>query len=336
MYNTCNIFVNSPDSLAIYTSTSQFGPTNIDCYGDSTGYIETYIEGGKPPYKYHWLPNDTSESLYNLGAGTYIFTVSDSNRCTAVDTTVLTQPNPYQVVISTSNFNGYQVSCSSSTNGMICLTASGETQPYTYYWSPISSNDSCISNLGAGSYCITVLDVNGCELDSCINLNEPEILVDDFSYDNPSSSTSYDGDITTDVYGGVPPYSYDWNPNVSSDSVATNLGNYTYIICVSDANGCSTCDTVVLTSPLFVPGIGNDLSATIFPNPSNGQFSVIFKTTIYDATIRVVDLLGQEVYNESFSSITNKVDLNIKAPEGIYFVQVVNETGSWVGRFAIR
>ena len=39
--------------------------------------------------------------------------------------------------------------------------------------------------------------------------------------------------------GGVPPYSFLWNPNVSTTNVATGLGAGNYTITVTDGMGCS-------------------------------------------------------------------------------------------------
>lgn len=51
----------------------------------------------------------------------------------------------------------------------------------------------------------------------------------------------------TNVVGGVWPYTYLWNTGATTDWI-TGLTTGTYWCCVTDAAGCTTCDTVTVTS----------------------------------------------------------------------------------------
>ena len=73
--------------------------TNAKCYGALNGSIEVTPVGGTPPYRYQWNTNDTTSSINNLGAGTYVFVLSDSNSCFVADSIIISQPprTPYAV-----------------------------------------------------------------------------------------------------------------------------------------------------------------------------------------------------------------------------------------------
>ena len=59
---------------------------------------------------------------------------------------------------------------------------------------------------------------------------------------------------------GVPPYSYNWVPNVSSSFIATNLAAGIYAVTVTDGTGCEEIITVLLDDfpAPAVTGFGSD------------------------------------------------------------------------------
>src|SRR6185295_7212207 len=97
--------------------------------------------GGTPPYTYSWSNNTTTsgtatDTLKNLGAGTYSVTVSDANGCSSVSATeTITAPVILGSPSATSNFNGNGVSCNGNTDGFVSVSPTGGTPPYTYSWS---------------------------------------------------------------------------------------------------------------------------------------------------------------------------------------------------------
>lgn len=60
-----------------------------------------------------------------------------------------------------------------------------------------------------------------------------------------SCSNCADGAAYAMMYGGTGPYTYSWSSGGTS-ALETGLAPGTYIVCITDANGCSACDTVTV------------------------------------------------------------------------------------------
>jgi len=72
----------SPEGLWIMTSTDQ----DAGCGPNGIAHISAMT--GVPPYTYLWSPTgQTTDSIFNLYPGEYYVTVTDSNGCTAIDST---------------------------------------------------------------------------------------------------------------------------------------------------------------------------------------------------------------------------------------------------------
>ncbi|MEQ1732074.1 MAG: T9SS type A sorting domain-containing protein [Bacteroidia bacterium] len=58
----------------------------------------------------------------------------------------------------------------------------------------------------------------------------------------------------------------------------------------------------------------------IYPNPSNGTFTVL--STLVGKTLTITDVAGKQVYNTTLTSVTQQINAELNA--GIYFVKVGN------------
>ena len=239
---------------------------NIQCFGDSTGYIEVNMQlnSGMPPYTFFWTGANgfisTNEDIYNLTAGLYSLTVTDANSC-FVDTTIeLIEPVniPQNNNYVTSNYNGFDISCTGFNDGWIDLDISGGYGPFTYLWSNQFVLDSIFS-LTAGIYTVTITDSLGCLSDIQITLEEPQnltsnlLLTSDYSGFSISCYGQNDGSVSVTPSGGVTPYSIFWNGSLA----ATNFTTWTldsivaglYSVEIVDANSCVFSDSILLIQP---------------------------------------------------------------------------------------
>jgi len=153
--------------------------------------------------------------------------------------------------------------CNGACNGSINISAVGGLAPFTYAWSngTVTQN---ISNLCAGSYTVTVTDVQALTTTQSFTVNDATQVTSSAVVTNASCPTSADGVIDVVVAGGTPPYSFMWSNN-STAQVLTNLPIGTYAVSVIDANGCVTTDVATINS---VSNLSANFSTT---NPSCGQ-----------------------------------------------------------------
>jgi len=138
--------------------------------------------------------------------------------------------------------------------------------------------------------------------------------------------------------GGVPPYSYQWKdsqgvpiPPAINDSL-TNVQEATYLVTVTDANGCDTTFIAIIGAPpIGLVELNNENSISVYPNPNNGQFIIQFNGVIKDVyTIEVRNILGQTVYDEEINisggpSVWIQMDLS-NLNRGAYLLNVINST----------
>jgi polyhydroxybutyrate depolymerase len=64
----------------------------------------------------------------------------------------------------------------------------------------------------------------------------------------------------------------------------------------------------------------DEISFSIFPNPSNGVFTLELKNNTH-ADIKIVDVLGETIFEEKITDSKTVINLNNK-PSGIYFYQI--------------
>ena len=229
-----------PTALSINTNV-----THESCNVGNDGSITTSVSGGTPlvtgGYNYTWSNIETTADITNLGGDTYTVTVTDANNCMVVATDIVNSPNgPTIVAITPTN-----VSCATSTNGSITVTALPGNDPIaTYAWNttPIQTTATA-TDLSPGDYTVTVTDAGGCGVTETTTVAAPPALVEATPAvtTTPFCEGGGEGTITLDIDGGVEPYNYDWSNGSTGPafSTLTNLIADTYTVTIIDANGCT-------------------------------------------------------------------------------------------------
>ena len=103
--------------------------TPPSCFGYADGSIDLTVVSGNASLSYLWSNNQTTQDLNNIPAGTYFVTVTDNLGCVDTLSAVLNQPNPLAVSAVLTN-----PSCVATNNGVIDLTVTGGTAPYSFVW----------------------------------------------------------------------------------------------------------------------------------------------------------------------------------------------------------
>jgi len=258
--------------------TSNYHGSQISCNGASDGVITVTASGGTGilNYVFNEIPGNTSGSTSGVfsgipAGGPYTFTVTDANGC-PVTTTNVSIAEPTVITASaaiTSNYNGQHISCPTATDGVITVTASGGTGVYTYRLdqAPLNTTGNSTgiySNVGAGTYTVTVRDENSCfVITASVTVVPPTpvtataAVTSNYNGQQISCNGLSDGELTVTAGGGVGGFTYVLNQipaNVTgaATGVFTGLPAGTYTVTVRDANNCP-----VTTSPITItqPGV---------------------------------------------------------------------------------
>ena len=213
---------------------------NISCNGVCSGSATIGVAGGTIPYSYNWLNGQTSSTATGLCAGVFIVTVTDLNGCTKTQVGQITEPLPLSVTSSSSS-----VSCNGNCDGAVLVTATGGTTPYFYNWNPNSAgNFASAYNLCAGTFNTTVTDANNCNAIQTTTVNEPQPL-NFTSVITGTTCSVCNGSATLAGTGGTSPYIYFWGTGPVG-ATASNLCWGNNFVTVTDMNGCSLSDTLII------------------------------------------------------------------------------------------
>ncbi|MBO7572184.1 MAG: gliding motility-associated C-terminal domain-containing protein [Bacteroidales bacterium] len=207
---------------------------NVNCYGHCDGRAELVVSGGLAPLQYSW-PSDNY--IYDgICGGMYAVTVTDRIGCSAITTFVITQPDDFMV---SSSLN--PVSCNGGDDGEARIFVSGATPPYTYLWPNGNTTETLVAS--AGTYTVTVLDDLGCRFTQDFEITEP-LPLHALPMNNVTICKGQSAVLTTQVMGGTPFYDYAWSGSdggsyFGSQYTVSPTVESTYILTVTDANGCS-------------------------------------------------------------------------------------------------
>lgn len=258
--------INISQPAGIVTSYSQ---TNINCFGGTNGAAYVAVAGGVAPYVFSWntTPAQFSQQIANMPAGTFTCTITDANNCTTSRSVTLTQP----ATALTSAVTQTNVSCANGNNGTATVTAAGGVAPYTYTWATTPTKyTTTVTALTAGTRNVIVVDANGCSISKTFTITQPAGFAMNTQYANPSCSNSSNGSIAVTISGATPPYTYSWNNSATTSNIS-GLAAGSYVLYVTDANGCPKSYTIPLTAPA---ALAATTSQTNTSGGNNGTASV--------------------------------------------------------------
>lgn len=238
------IVLTEPDALDIRIEDS----SNVTCAGEQDGYIVLNVSGGNGGYTYQWSGNvSNTNSAMNLGNGTYTVTVTDAAGCRDTIQKTINVPPVMEFRLA----NVADAHCYGEDATIHVLSATGGNgAPYLGEINGQTFSVPGAIDVPAGDYILSIMDKNGCVVDTSISISQPPQI----QIDMPSTITINLGDVATIspvVFGNtVPIRSYSWTPASGVDCpdckdvtvLLTDDGTLTFM--VTDENGCTAEKTV--------------------------------------------------------------------------------------------
>jgi hypothetical protein len=181
------------------------------------------------PGTYLWSDGSTLNHIYAFNSGTYTVTVTGSNGCVSIDDVIITiYNNPIL------DLGPDVVSC----NGSVEILESN--LPGTYLWSTGSTMNHIPVNT-SGIYSMTLTDGNGCSSTDEVLVTFNSLPIVDLG---PDLTLPFGSTPTLDAGSGMA--SYAWTTGVTFQTIMVSVSG-TYGVTVTDGNGCTNTDNVVVT-----------------------------------------------------------------------------------------
>ncbi|MCL4283220.1 MAG: gliding motility-associated C-terminal domain-containing protein [Flavobacteriales bacterium] len=225
---------------------ANLGTTPESCAGMCDGTATVAPTGGTGGYTYVWTQGAdtiaTTAQVTGLCAGNYTVAITDAAGCTLLQGVLILAPDPITATAVAS-----PITCAAACDGSIHIAAQGGTGQLTFQWSPEPGGGQgthTATGLCAGTWSVTVADLNGCDTTFTINLPDPPALNVDLSH---TDNACFDGCAATahvDITGGTGPYAIVWEDATGAvidqdvqDVFGLCAGNFQ--VTVTDSNGCA-------------------------------------------------------------------------------------------------
>jgi carbohydrate binding protein with CBM6 domain/type IX secretion system substrate protein/SprB-like repeat protein len=321
--NGCTV-TTSYDIVEPAVLTSTVAATDVSCFGKEDGEAAATSTGGTGGVTFLWDNGETTQTVSQLGPGSYTVVSTDANGCTASATAIVAEPDSLFTTVT-----GDDVSCFGGNDGSATASAGGGTGAIVYIWSNGATGPMAV-NLSAGTFEVTATDENGCTSTSDVTIGEAgalSVVVDEVLAEVGSNM---EGAISITVSGGAgPPYTFKWYLDgllFSEEEDLTGLAAGEYVLHALDANGCLTDDTVVVENLTALSE--NELAENIklMPNPTSGKILLkIDLPEVADITVSIYDLTGRQIAPEFMATLAQQdftFDLS-EQPAGVYILKMV-------------
>ncbi|MFK8103112.1 MAG: gliding motility-associated C-terminal domain-containing protein, partial [Saprospiraceae bacterium] len=305
------VFISNPDSLI-----------TLSCPEDTNGEV-LYEVNFDPNFVYPVIVEirDAEGNIYENGSlapGSYCVVVTNGDSCIAGQACFeVIAPNPFEVALTIVNED-----CEDT--GSIQVNVSGGNGGYNFVWSDDGGmlNTDFRSNLTAGTYDVTITDVQGCTTVTTgivVGQDCPgpciDPVIETITLVNPTCGAQ-NGTIDIDLPGNDADYIFEWNPAVTTTDAVTNLAAGVYNVSIrSNVDSCSQfiLDTMIVLTNTDGPMVSiettiescdtNDGTATIVDLASG--YNVIWSTG--DTTAQVTNLVA----GTYFVTVTEGVCSNV-------------------------
>jgi hypothetical protein len=182
----------------------------------------------------------------------------------------------------------------------------------------------------AGTYYDSMQTIAGC--DSVLGL---ELIVNAL----PVPSITQNGnDLTSSTASSYQWHLYGTELLGETNQSYTAIGTGAYSVFVTDSNGCSGSSDTLAVTVVGLEEIAHLPILQVFPNPMVDQAIINFDRSSIKGpyTILLYNHIGKKLLEESMSSASQTIIKRNGLAPGIYFIELVGESKTLVGKFVIK
>jgi gliding motility-associated-like protein len=241
-------------------SASDFNGYDISCFGESDGSAIANVTGVSP-FQYSWSTGSPDQSITGLSSGDYFVTITDGNGCQTNSSVFISEPEKFSI-----GFEVSQPDCFGHNQGSITVMQTGGVLPIRYSIDGVNFQPSPVfSGLNSGTYTVTAIDANDCDVQEIIWINVPLMVHVDIGADHiilPGDTVileaivnvPFDSLSTITWSGLINPFC----PTCLTQPVAPIITT-AYSISISNSQGCSDQDSVIVfiqkNVDLYIPNV---------------------------------------------------------------------------------
>ena len=253
--------INGCDTLLSFTITE---PAPLSATASSTlsncsvcnGTATVLPTGGTAPYAITWMQNGGNvgidSTVTGLCAGLYTVQVADAHGCSVLLPVAVSDQGGEDV-----STTGFMLHCPGDCNGEVSASFNCTLPVCSTAWFDANGTDlnepgNSLSNLCAGQYFVQVSNGAGCTTVDTASVLAPEPIVANLSTTPVTCAGDCDGTATVGPTGGAGGYEYAWDLGTGTAQDTPNVeglcaGNYQ--VTITDMDGCSIDQDVLITSP---------------------------------------------------------------------------------------
>ncbi len=247
--NNCSAFastdVTEPSAIGLDIIVN----TRILCHGENTASATATVTGGSGNYSYLWDDPGTqvTRTAVQLTAGNYTVKAMDVNDCSISESILITEPDSLSVTSKAT-----PPSCPGDNDGALVPTVRGGQAFYDFVWSN-NVFQRINNNIPAGTYSLTVTDLNNCSIIDTFVLNNPlPVIINQVDSIDATCFGLANGSIHIDASGGTGSLNYSADNGstfIASPDISALTGGI-YTVVVKDSNDCaSPTESITVNQP---------------------------------------------------------------------------------------
>ncbi|WP_161791988.1 T9SS type A sorting domain-containing protein [Psychroserpens jangbogonensis] len=358
----------------------QLSYTDVTCFGLNDGTITVDLVTNGATVTVNGNPYDAN-MLYVPGTYTVVAYFDGNNDvdCMTSQEIIIVEPVLVDVQVSSTD-----ATCYGLDDGTITIESLSEGAFYTIRLNGIGPDLSGQEYFAPGSYVVEAKLIaneltrmssnskkdfssrsqNPCVDGRLVEIGQPDELSckigKSFGGNEIRCNDRVNNSINVLQLGGVGPYTYSWSMDKSGymgmweiESGSENqemtyipgLSYATFIVEVTDANGCTTTCEITLNSTCTKADYYNNMFGRngsfdfdLYPNPTSGKLTIKPNRLSDDsATVELFDLIGTRIFSQSFNKIRDKeININLSGlASQVYYLKVITKDGTKIKKVVL-